>query len=67
LLPGCTVTEGTTVKDELIIDGIDNQNVSLSAALINQIVKIGRKDCRKFLDGIFVSEKTTIDEVEEEE
>ena len=31
------------------------------AALIHQAVLVKRKDIRKFLDGIYVSEKTTID------
>jgi large subunit ribosomal protein L9e len=66
MLEGCRVKLGTEVKDELIITGIDNQKVSLSgkpknsnlAALINQSVNVGRKDRRKFLDGIYVSERT---------
>ena len=35
------------------------------AALINQCVKAKNKDIRKFLDGIYVSEKTTIVPIEE--
>lgn len=31
-----------------------------AAALIQQSVKVKNKDIRKFLDGIYVSEKTTI-------
>ena len=34
------------------------------AALIHQAVLVKRKDIRKFLDGIYVSEKTTVDIVE---
>lgn len=34
------------------------------AALIHQAVLVKRKDIRKFLDGIYVSDKTTIDPVE---
>ena len=36
------------------------ENVSLSAALIQQQAKVRNKDIRKFLDGIYVSEKSTI-------
>lgn len=54
---GCTVSMSTSVKDELIFKGIDNQGLSLSCAVISQSCKIGRKDDRKFLDGIYVSEK----------
>lgn len=45
------------LKDELIFEGIDNQNVSLSCAQVSQVCKIGDKDNRKFLDGIYVSER----------
>ena len=34
--------------------------VYVSAALIQQSTTVKRKDIRKFLDGIYVSEKTTI-------
>jgi large subunit ribosomal protein L9e len=58
LYPGCTVYLSKDVKDELVFDGIDNQLVSLCCARVSQVCKIGEKDERKFLDGIFVSEKT---------
>ncbi|KAI9466888.1 ribosomal protein L6 [Lactarius psammicola] len=47
-------------KDELIIEGTDIENVSQSAASIQGICRVRNKDIRKFLDGIYVSEKTTI-------
>ena len=47
-------------KDEIIIQGNDIELVSNSAALINQSVRAKNKDIRKFLDGIYVSEKTTV-------
>ena len=50
----------TEVKDELIFEGIDNALVSLSCAQVAQVCKIGTKDERKFLDGLFVSEKGVI-------
>ena len=40
--------------------GNDVEKVSLSAALIQQITKVRNKDIRKFLDGVYVSEKLTI-------
>lgn len=58
LQPGCTVEMSKDVKDELIFDGLDNAAVSLSCAQVSQVCNIGGKDERKFLDGIFVSEKT---------
>jgi large subunit ribosomal protein L9e len=44
-------------KETIEIEGLDLENVSLSCAMISQIVKIGDKDNRKFLDGIYVSAK----------
>jgi large subunit ribosomal protein L9e len=58
LQPGCTVFSSKDVKDELVFDGIDNAAVSLSCAQVSGVCRIGDKDERKFLDGIFVSEKT---------
>ena len=58
---GATVTKTTDVKDELVFDGIDNASLSLACARVNQACSIGDKDDRKFLDGIFVSEKTLIE------
>jgi len=52
-------------KDEICIEGNDIESVSNSAALINQCAKARNKDIRKFLDGIYVSEKTTIDPIED--
>ena len=57
MLPGCKVIMSGEIKDELIFEGIDNQNLSLTCAQISQSCKIGDKDDRKFLDGIYVSEK----------
>ena len=57
MLPGTTVRMNPDLKDELIFEGIDNQNVSLSCSQVSQVCKIGDKDNRKFLDGIYVSER----------
>ena len=58
LQPGCTVELSKDTQHELIFDGIDNANVSLTCAQVRQSCKTGNKDVRKFLDGIYVSEKT---------
>ncbi|MDK3206186.1 50S ribosomal protein L6, partial [Escherichia coli] len=57
--PGVTVTNSKQ-KDELIVEGNDIEKVSRSAALIQQSTTVKNKDIRKFLDGLYVSEKTTV-------
>jgi large subunit ribosomal protein L9e len=47
-------------KDELLLSGNSLEDVSQSAADIQQICKVRNKDIRKFLDGIYVSEKTNL-------
>jgi len=59
---GVTVTNSTKQKDELIIEGNSIEAVSRSAALIQQSTTVKNKDIRKFLDGLYVSEKTTVAE-----
>ncbi|KAK2585894.1 hypothetical protein KPH14_010482 [Odynerus spinipes] len=54
----CVTTENNT--DELIIEGNSLEDVSRSAALIQQSTTVKNKDIRKFLDGLYVSEKTTV-------
>ena len=49
-------------KDEILLEGNDIELVSRSAALIQQATLVKDKDIRKFLDGIYVSEKTTVEE-----
>ncbi|XP_035772613.1 60S ribosomal protein L9-like [Anopheles albimanus] len=63
--PGVTVVNSAKQKDELVLEGNDIEAVSLSAALIQQSTTVRNKDIRKFLDGLYVSEKTTV--VQEEE
>uniref|UniRef100_A0A7S3JFP6 Large ribosomal subunit protein uL6 alpha-beta domain-containing protein n=1 Tax=Euplotes harpa TaxID=151035 RepID=A0A7S3JFP6_9SPIT len=58
LKPGCVIDINPKLKDEIIVDGVDVDYVSQSCALINQCVNVGNKDVRKFLDGIYISEKT---------
>ncbi|XP_064988389.1 large ribosomal subunit protein uL6-like [Musa acuminata AAA Group] len=62
MLNGVTILRSEKVKDELVLDGNDVELVSRSAALINQKCHVKNKDIRKFLDGIYVSERGTIAE-----
>jgi large subunit ribosomal protein L9e len=59
LLGGVTVA-ATGVKDEIAVTGNDIESVSQSAASIQQSVLVKGKDIRKFLDGIYVSERGQI-------
>ena len=45
------------LKDEIIIKGADLKLVSLATSSIQQLCLVKNKDIRKFLDGIYVSEK----------
>merc|ERR1712059_231425 len=58
--PGVTVENSKGQKDELIVQGNSVDAVSQSAALIQQSTTVKNKDIRKFLDGLYVSEKTTV-------
>ena len=60
LAKGVTATKSTTVKDEIVLEGIDNEMLGMSAAAIHQSILVKKKDIRFFLDGIYVSEKSTI-------
>jgi large subunit ribosomal protein L9e len=62
MLPGVTVkmNEQAEVKNELIFEGNDKASLSLCCAKVCQVCKIGTKDERKFLDGIFVSKRELI-------
>ncbi|KAJ3329001.1 hypothetical protein HDU76_008858 [Blyttiomyces sp. JEL0837] len=60
MLDGVTVSQSAAQKDEIIIVGNDIDNVSQSAAQIQQATRVRNKDIRKFLDGIYVSEKGNI-------
>lgn len=57
LLPGVKYIRSADVKDEIQLTGTDIANVSLTAAQIQQATNVRNKDLRKFLDGIYVSEK----------
>ena len=47
-------------KDELVLTGNNIEAVSQSAALIQQSTTVKNKDIRKFLDGVYVSEKGNV-------
>ncbi|KCV69882.1 50S ribosomal protein L9e [Fonticula alba] len=57
---GETVAAPSSMKDELILTGNDIDHVSQSAASIQQACLVKNKDIRKFLDGIYVSERGTV-------
>lgn len=61
LLEGVKYFRTVDVKDQIEISGIDVAKVSLSCAQIAQATAVKNKDIRKFLDGIYVSEKSNID------
>ena len=67
MLEGVTIDKNENSKDELIINGNDVEMVSLSAALINQSCMVRNKDIRKFLDGIYVSEKGYVEAEDDDE
>jgi large subunit ribosomal protein L9e len=60
LLDGVSYERSTATKDEIELTGNDIANVSLTAAQIQQATSVRKKDLRKFLDGIYVSEKGPI-------
>jgi len=61
LLDGVNYTRTADVKDQIEIHGIDIAKVSLSCAQISQTTAVRNKDIRKFLDGIYVSEKGIVE------
>lgn len=56
MLPGVKVmvSPDASIKNEIVFEGCDKASVSLCCAKVCQVCKIGDKDERKFLDGIFV-------------
>ncbi|XP_032755053.1 60S ribosomal protein L9-like [Rattus rattus] len=52
-------------KDESVLEGNDIEFVSNSAALIQRATTVKNKDIRKFLDGIYASEKGTVQQADE--
>ena len=60
LLEGVKYVRSADVKDQIELSGNDIALVSLTAAKIQQATNVRHKDLRKFLDGIYVSEKGAI-------
>ncbi|PPQ67997.1 hypothetical protein CVT26_007360 [Gymnopilus dilepis] len=60
MLEGVEISESKAQKDELILEGNDIDYVSQSAASIQGACRVRNKDIRKFLDGIYVSDRGTI-------
>ncbi|CBH11973.1 60S ribosomal protein L9, putative [Trypanosoma brucei gambiense DAL972] len=54
-------TDAALVKDELVLEGNDLEQVSREAAVMHQLCLVKKKDIRKFLDGIYVQTKTNIE------
>lgn len=54
------IKKSDTTKDEILIEGTDIDLTSRTAALIHQSCLVKRKDIRKFLDGIYVSQKGAV-------
>ena len=59
--PGVACSVSQTQKDE----GNNIELVSNSATLIQQAITVKNKAIRKFLDGIYVSEKGTVQQADE--
>ncbi|CAH0059677.1 unnamed protein product [Clonostachys solani] len=57
---GVEVAISASQKDELVLSGNSLEAVSQSAADIQQICRVRNKDIRKFLDGLYVSEKGNV-------
>lgn len=54
---GVKIAKSENTKDELVLVGNDLEKVSGSAALIHESCLVRNKDIRKFLDGMYVSER----------
>lgn len=61
MLEGVKAYRDESVKDCIVMEGNDIDNVSQSAALIHMACLVKNKDIRKFLDGVYVSERGTIE------
>ncbi|CAR24996.1 60S ribosomal protein L9-B [Lachancea thermotolerans] len=59
---GVSIDFSTNQKDEIVLSGNSIENVSQNAADIQQICRVRNKDIRKFLDGIYVSQKGFVEE-----
>ncbi|CCI48743.1 hypothetical protein ABG067_004925 [Albugo candida] len=66
LSPGVTYVRSDNVKDQIELSGIDLQKVSQDCARISQACLVKKSDIRKFLDGIYVSDKGHVEEEAED-
>jgi large subunit ribosomal protein L9e len=57
---GVDIEASKGVKDQIELTGNSLENISQSAADIQQICRVRNKDIRKFLDDLYVSEKGNI-------
>ena len=55
--PGVSISRSEKIKDQLELTGASLENVALTAAVIHQKCTVKNKDIRKFLDGIYVSQR----------
>merc|ERR1712066_62550 len=60
MLGGVKCSVSPKQKDEFWFEGNDIENVSHSCALVHHKAFVRNKDIRKFLDGVYVSQKTEI-------
>ena len=63
---GVTMVKSKDVKDQLEVSGNDVDKVSLTCSKIYDSCKVRNKDIRKFLDGVYISEKSFVDIPEDE-
>ncbi|VDO03598.1 unnamed protein product [Rodentolepis nana] len=63
MAPGVKAITESSGSDALLIQGNDLESVSKCAALIQQSCAARHKDIRKFLDGVYVSARGTVEEM----
>jgi len=59
---GISIVRSEAIKDQLELQGSDVELLGQTAATIHQSCTVKNKDIRKFLDGIYVSQKGLIGE-----
>ncbi|AYO42905.1 60S ribosomal protein L9 [Malassezia restricta CBS 7877] len=57
---GVTIKDDKNQKDQVLVEGNDIDAVSQSAAMLHGVTLVRNKDIRKFLDGIYCTDKTTV-------
>jgi len=61
-MPAGVTIDRTSAKDEVAIVGNDLEAVATAAAQVQQCAMVKNKDIRKFLDGLYVSERNVLGE-----